>query len=235
MKLTTDLPMIDRDRLYDRAAKTLGDAFDPTLIGIRELRGDVTCKAVKDSAQGGYELDGMASTSEVDQDEEVVLQDGIDWTLLDRYKAVYADHAYGMSNVVGTVRWIKRRRHGLVDGWNIRVKLYGDEFSDQARQARMLGEANAAAFSFGFLATDRGPLTVAEKAIYPKARTIVRKSRAFEVSVTAMPCNLSCGATLLLADSEKVAAVGELIAKGLAPAWVGGRFRAKKRRVFVCV
>lgn len=237
MILTRQLDRIELDRLYDRAAKRLGDAFDPTMIGIRDGCTSVVLKRKKDSTQEeDYELQGVATTGSVDQDEEVVVPDGGDWSLMvgdkARYKSIYTDHWYGTPSVVATVRWVKRTVSP--NGWEIRAKMMPDDYGEPVKQARMLLERGAAGLSIGFMALDRGAPTPEEKAKYPGARSIVRKWKVFEVSVTPMPCNLDCGATILRGDSGKAAEAAELVSKGLAPEWVAKRFTKPIRRVIVC-
>lgn len=236
MKLTTDLPLIDRDRLYDRAAKRLGDSFDPTMIGVRASTGTLGIKQTKDAGGPAWLLDGIATTGSIDQDEEVVLPGGGDWSLFGpqgRYKALYSDHFYGSSSVVATVREVKRMT-GKADGWRIIAQFMPDDFGDHVVQAKMLAERGALGLSIGFMATDRSGPTPGEKAMYPGARSIVRAWKVFEVSTTPMPCNLDCGANALYVDDSKATAVAELVTKGLAPEWAGKRFAPKRKRLVWC-
>jgi hypothetical protein len=231
MILTAPLSMLDRDRLYDRAAKRLGDAFDPTMIGVKMSHGTLGVKQTRDAGGEAWLLDGIATTGSVDQDEEVVVPGGGDWSLFGptgRYKSLYSDHFYGSSSVVATVREVKRMA-GRVDGWRIIAQFMPDDFGEHVVQAKMLAERGALGLSIGFMATDRGAPTPAEKSAYPGARSIVRAWKVFEVSTTPMPCNLDCGGSTLWVEE------GKAVAGDGVPEWATKRFRARKARRVVIV
>lgn len=237
MILSRKLDTNEIERLHERASKRLGAMFDPAMIGVRMSHETLCLKERPDSTgQGGYELDGIATTGSLDQDEEVVVPGGGDWSLLtdpkSRYKSLYTDHYYGTSNVVATVRWVKRAT--FPDGWQIRARFMPDDYGEHVKQTRMLAERGALGLSIGFQALDRGAPDASEKAKYPGARSVVRKWKVFEVSTTPMPCNLDCGASMLWVDDGKAAQVGELVSKGLAPEWASKRFVRPARRVVVC-
>jgi hypothetical protein len=231
MKLTTPLPLSDRDRLYDRAATRLGDSFDPTQIGVKMSYGTLAVKETRDAGGRAWLLDGIATTGSIDQDEEVVVPDGGDWSLFGpqgQYKSLYTDHFYGSSSVVATVREVKRVR-GKPDGWRIIAQFMPDDFGEHVKQARMLAERKALGLSIGFQASDRSAPSSDEKAKYPGARSVVRRWKVFEVSTTPMPCNLDCGASALWVDEGKAA-----VPDGV-PEWATKRFNARKSRRVVIV
>lgn len=179
---------------------------------------------------GGYEIEGMATTDDVDCDDEVILQDGLDWSVFNRYKAIYMDHAYGTRNVVASLRRVTRRGNG----WAMRARLMPvDKFEDAARVLE-LAKAGALGFSVGVLPMDRGAPNDMERKRWPKATSIIRKASVFEVSATPMPCNLSCAGVSVVMDGAKAMKLNELVAKGMAWAEpISRAYRAKGRAVVI--
>jgi hypothetical protein len=184
----------------------------------------------------GIEIEGLATYSTVDCDDEVVLADGLNFAAFDTYKAIYLDHAYSTRNVVATLRWIRPVKgiDGTVKGWRMRARLMPtDRFEDAARVLE-LAKAGALGFSIGFAPTDRGALTPAEQKMYPAARTITRKADVFEVSATPMPCNMSCAGVSVVADEGKAARLQSLVTKGMA--WAKPAldyYRPEKRTIYI--
>lgn len=176
----------------------------------------------------GYEIDGVATTDDVDCDREVVLPDGLRWDAVAKYKALYVDHMYGTKHAVAVYRYTSRTTSP--NGWRLRARMLPDEYSDEVARVRMLAEHGALGLSIGFLATDRGAPTADEKRRYPAAESIVRKAEVFEVSYTSMPCNMACTGSVVYADDSKSAKVGELVRKGIISpeSWV-----PKPRRIVV--
>lgn len=185
---------------------------------------------------GGYELEAIVTTDDVDCDQEVVLPDGIDWSVMDTYKTIYTDHFYGVQSVVGKMR--SKARVKMPNGWKMRIRLHPDEYSDDVRRVRMLAESETLGASIGFRAIERGTPTLEEARKYPLARAIIRRSQVFEVSLTPMPCNLACRVGPAFVDAEKAAEVIELCRKGQLPGEYSSVFRAtqapkKKTVIFV--
>lgn len=226
------------DSMLERAAKCFGDAVDPTLIGVRGMTlEDATVKEVKVSNGMAYELDGIATTGRLDEDEEVVLPGGGDWSMLtdpkSLYRSMYSDHRYGTAFVVAKITRVVRSK--APDGWRVLARFMPDEYGEHVKQTRILAESGMLGLSIGFMAGDRGAPTKEEKAAYPGARSIVRQWKAFEVSTTPMPCNQDCAARALWVDEKSAARAGELVTKGLLPGWAGNLFRAKKPQAVVVV
>lgn len=175
----------------------------------------------------GFEIEGIATTDDVDCDREVVLPDALDWYTMGKYKALYADHMYGSRHAVAVYRWAARTK--TPNGWRIRARLLPDDYSEEIPRMRTLAEHGALGWSIGFMARERGAPTDAERRSYPGAESIVRKAEVFEVSLTPMPCNLACMGVSVYADDSKAASVGDLVRKGLLPA----SFAQARRRIIV--
>lgn len=165
--------------------------------------------------QGGTDIEFIATTDDVDSADEVVLPDGIDWTPLRTYKAIYGDHNYGMASIVAKFRSVVRIARP--NGWKIRATLMPLHYSDDVPRVLELARAGVLGASIGFVSQERSKPTPEEKARYPLAKFVIRKLQVFEVSLTAMPCNLACQATALYVDDSKATRVMELVRKGLLP------------------
>jgi hypothetical protein len=208
-------------QLAARARERLGNDVDTTAIGVRWHRFD--CKQVE--VNSGTEIEGIATTDSIDCDDEVVLPSGVDWSVMrSSYKAMYADHMYGVENIVATLRNVNEAvaPDGSV-GWKVRARMMPDAYSPRVTQVKELAARGAVGLSIGFVAIDRGKPTREESELYPGARSIVRKARVFEVSFTAMPCNLSCSGVAVV-DEGKASVMRELVRKGQAPVWAARMF-----------
>jgi hypothetical protein len=179
---------------------------------------------------GGHEIEGMATTDDVDCDDEVILQDGLDWSVFNRYKAIYMDHAYGTRNVVGSLRWMRRSGNG----WKMRARLMNTSLFEDAARVMELAQMGVLGFSVGVIPVDRGSPTDAERKRWPKATSIIRKASVFEVSATPMPCNLACAGVSVVADGAKAHRLVDLVAKGMK--WVemiGNAYRPKGKTIVI--
>lgn len=180
----------------------------------------VWCKeATLDDSPGNMDIEAIATTDAVDCDNEVVLPGGADFaSYLAKNKAIFVDHEYGAMTTVGKLRSLtpypdaKRQR-----GWKARVALLRNTDNPFVKQVRALAEAGMLGMSIGFLALDYGPPTEDEKAMYPRARSIVRRWQCLEISYTTMPCNVECQTLAVYVDESKAAKVAEVVAKSDAP------------------
>lgn len=222
-----------RSRMSD-TCKRHGLAIDTTKAGMVGVSLSDDSSIIAQNQ--GIEIEGLATYSSVDCDDEVVLAEGLNFRAFDTYKAIYLDHAYSTRNVVATLRWIRPVKgiDGTVRGWKMRARLMPvDKFEDAARVLE-LAKAGALGFSIGFAPTDRGALTPAEQKMYPAARTITRKADVFEVSATPMPCNMSCAGVSVVADEGKAARLQSLVTKGMV--WAKPAldyYRPEKRTIFI--
>lgn len=202
------------DKLRASMATTAKRAgFDPEKIGV--LGRFLT--HIKSGADGdGFEVEGIATTDDVDCDGEVVLPDGLDWKPFQKYRVLYAEHAYGMKYAAATYRYVTRSKSP--DGWKIRARLLPDAYSDEIQRVRMLADAGVLGLSIGFIPIESGPPTPEEQARYKGAASIVRRASVFEVSFTTMPCNMACVASAVYTDASKSAELCQMVTKGLARA-----------------
>lgn len=215
MILSNDNPIF-RENLLKRAAKLVSGAADVGVVG-SYLKAAQTIEE-----NGGYEIEGIATTDDVDCDDEVVMPEGLDWGTFNRYKTVYLDHYYGTENACATRRWVKRTGNG----WLLRARML--KTCEETPKLLELAREQALGMSIGFVPTDRGTPSPEERKRYPKANSIVRKAMVFEVSLTSMPCNLACQTTAVYVDDSKAAKLADMATKGLIPVeWA----RRKRRRI----
>lgn len=195
-----------RESLAKRA-KARGMDGDVGMFGVRFTKIEVK------SEQKGYELDGVATSDMVDCDDEVVLPDGVMWDKLNKYKTLYVDHQYGVRHAAATLRNVVRKENR----WRVQARLLPDDYSEDIPRLRVLASEGMLGMSIGFLALDRSAPTPEERKRYPGCESVIRKADVFEVSFTAMPCNLSCRASLASVSPETAGKVMELVAKGMLP------------------
>jgi len=194
------------------------------------------CCEVRTKANGNrLEVRCVATTDRIDSVKEVVLPGGIDWAPLRLHKRIFADHWYGMGDVVGTFRAIDLFPDKMnPKGWRVSFDLMPDDYSETVRQARIMAEQSAIAMSIGFIPLEWGAPTGDEAKRYPGAEIITRKAIGFEISVVTMPCNLDAIGGGIVADTSKAAVYRGMVAKGL----ISGRGFTLPREpetIMVCV
>lgn len=146
--------------------------------------------SVKAEADDTREVVVVATTSEVDLDNEVVLASGADRSYIDANRSVFADHQYDRAAYCGKIRRIDpiKGPDGEVTGWKVRIfftrNALGDEMLRQARE-------DGIGVSIGFQALDWSPPTEDEKKRWPDAVNIIRRWKWLELSVTQLPCNVN--------------------------------------------
>lgn len=146
------------------------------------------------------ELVGMATTDDLDCDKEIVLPSGLSFDYLNANKQMFLDHQYDFAHNIGVLRSIAPRPTlSDVKGFLIRFHVYNkekycDDILTVAREAGQIG------LSVGFEAQLRSRPSAEEAKQYSKNGitpvSIVRKGLVLEVSVCAMPCNVSCQASV---------------------------------------
>lgn len=202
-------------RMMAETCRKHGLNIDVSKAGILGVSLGKDTRVIED--RGGYEIEGLATYSNLDCDDEVVLSNGLDFSLFLRYKAIYNDHNYGTRNVVATLRRMNPVK-GIgndVVGWKIRTRLIDtDRFDDSARVLE-LTRHGAMGFSIGFVPIDRSAPTAEERKKYPGANLITRQAAVFEVSATPMPCNMSCAGVEVVADEGKAARLQSMVTKGM--------------------
>lgn len=170
---------------------------------------------VKDFTNGNRDIIGIATTDDVDESREVVLPEGADLSYINATKTLYADHSYGISQVVGSIRYLRPSKSGK--GWDFRASLFAGMRSPLADDCyTIIEQGGQLGVSIGFEATEWGDLEPMEAKAYPSAQCIIRKWRWVELSLTAMPCNVSCRAVLAPSEGEQkqISLIEGLVTKG---------------------
>lgn len=178
-------------------------------IGVNDTR------MTKDFSNGNRDIIGIATTDDVDESMEVVLPGGADLSYINATKMLYADHSYGISQVVGSIRYLRPSKSGK--GWDFRASLFTGMKSPLADDCfTIIEQGGQLGVSIGFEATEWGDPVPAEVKAYPKAQCVIRKWRWVELSLTAMPCNVSCRAVLAPSEGEQkqVSFIEGLVTKG---------------------
>lgn len=143
---------------------------------------------------GSRVLRVIATTDDIDLDDEVVIAGGVDARYFSANRAVFIDHATGVRDRVGVARAISPwPASGKPRGWTVDVAVdrtpLGDEVLAKCRAGGM-------GVSIGFRCLDRGEPTAEEIRRHAKGgltpRSIVRSWEWLELSFTPMPCNVAC-------------------------------------------
>lgn len=156
-------------------------------------------------------LIGTATTDDVDCEEEVVLPDGANTAYIEQNRQVFADHHWTVPHTVGTLRRLQREGNG----WSVRIELYRGMRSPLADDVWAIASQGGIGLSIGFQALDYGEPTADEAKRWPRAKSVVRKWRWLELSVTPFPCNVSCRASAVRVDESRAALIEDLRSKGL--------------------
>ena len=183
MNMLTHEEYIERIRMRHPHLKDL------STVGVQGSRADDVGIDIDEN-----DIEGFATTDNVDEVEEVLLPEGADRSYFDRTKILYADHRYDLASILGKVRYI---RPGVTPegnrGWEFRAHVLtrdnpalGGKVIDIVRQLGTIG------VSIGYEPIEWGSPTQEEAKAYPKAKSIVRKWKMLEVSLTGMPCNSQC-------------------------------------------
>lgn len=211
-RLTTDesnSPHI-RAMLERVAARVGGDADEiksrTMVFGTSPAAASLSIK----SAGGTEEVEGIATTDDVDMDGEVILQDGIDWSLMEgrgAYKTLYVDHMWSAATAIAKFRFAKRvSMPGGKTATIIRAAFLPDEYSEHVRQVKQLVRSGMCGLSITTLYAKKDYRPPAkENERYQGARGIITKSRVVEVSFTSMPVNVACSTWMASADSDTLA------------------------------
>lgn len=184
-----------------------GLARPDATLGISTLR-TLTAKAESDKGNRDYVV--IATTPDIDGENEVVVPDGIDTAHFMRNKSVFLDHRYATEYCVGKVRRLSPYPSPTdFRGYTMRVHLFDEPVPNGILKRAADGHGPGA--SIGFESIDRGPPTEAEVKRYGKCSSIVRKCRLLEVSLTDFPCNVTCQQ---LGSAEAKRFMGDLVTRG---------------------
>lgn len=182
-----------------RLTKTIGGAEQ--MWGTRPAIKEVT---IADSGGGNKrDVHVVATTDDLDLDREVVIPSGADDSYFRENRTIFRDHQYTTHDDIGEARpgWPRKiMSAGKHIGWEVRFRIDKGEEED-----RILEKFRTRRYgvSIGFEPIDYGPPTEEELKQYPNARTIIRKWRWIELSVTPLPCNVNARGSAV--ESEKSA------------------------------
>lgn len=174
---------------------------DESRIGIRGIR----LSGLKTETDSGKnDIVGIATNDTVDSSNEVVLPEGADLSYINSYKNLYADHYYGISAIIGVLRSLKPYKGGNIKGWEFRAALHkGMSYGVAEDLMIVLENGGDVGASIGFDALEYSSPNAKELEAYPGAECIIRRWKWIELSLTAMPCNMTCGAMLAPAQMEE--------------------------------
>ena len=154
----------------------------------------------------------IANTGDIDLDDEVVVPSGLTTEYLTKNRQIFVDHEYGIHNAAGFIRSIGKypspKDH---KSWRVRIGLYDNDAGRAVKEiAKRSGQIG---LSIGFFPTDYGPPTEEEARMYgqdgKKLVSVVRGGRMFEISFTALPCNVSCQGRLAIGDGKTLSDAAE--------------------------
>lgn len=133
------------------------------------------------------EVRGIVSTTAIDNDNEVVVPSGMDCTYFpDSVKTVYLSHDYTKPVGKCTRLWLAKGGKAMYATTYLSQTPLGED------TLTMMNEGVIEGFSITFIPQDFGAPTQKEMAEYGKGkdfRSIVRKGKLIEFSITPMPCN----------------------------------------------
>lgn len=171
-----------------------------------------------DEEGGNRDILAVATTDDLDLEEEVVLPGGADVSYFQQNKKVFVDHQYDTLSAVGVLRNLRKwRGPNGSEGWLARIHVPDSPENPLAMHVLALARAEGIGTSIGFEAVDYGRPTADESKRYPGAKSIVRRWKWLELSFTAMPCNVACQSRSGSADDSKRASSRELLVKSRAP------------------
>ena len=205
-KQTNAAPMIDRLRARHPSHKDAAVGVTCALTG----KGKAAYETPKNRSP---EIVCYATTAAVDLADEVVIPGGVDLSYFMANRNLFVDHRYDAANVVGHCRSMTMTD----EGWVCRGQLLGTD-SPMERAVVAMAKAGTLAMSIAFVALDWGDPTPEERKAYPGASSIVRRSKALEVSYTALPMNVNCRMLAYYDESEAEKAYAAAKSAGIASA-----------------
>lgn len=137
-------------------------------------------------------LEFIATTEDVDLDDEVVLASGADWSYFESVgcRSLYLDHHYNQENHVGVIRSIAPFvRASRQVGWKMRAHVFTGLKCPTADDVWTKSQQTNLGVSIGFIPLEVGTPDQNERKTWPKAESIIRRWKAIEVSVTGTPAN----------------------------------------------
>lgn len=185
-------------------------------LGVKGPLGVVSSFAKSASVETNRDIVAVATTDDLDLEEEVVVPGGADLSYFQKNKKVFVDHTYDTMHAVGVLRRLTAwHGHGGAEGWLARVNVPESENPLSSHVLALAAEGIG--MSIGFEAIDYGRPTADEQKAYPGVKSIVRRWKWIELSFTAMPCNVSCQTLSGHMDTSKAAATRAMLVKSKAP------------------
>ena len=183
----------------------------------------------------------IANTDDIDLDNEVVVPSGANTSYFERNKQIFADHQYDLGNVVGTLRNLYRYPNETDHkAWRVVMHLHDNALGKAAQT--IVEKTGQIGVSIGFVAKKFGPPDDEERKAYrskdgTSPRSIVREWDWFELSVTALPCNVACQSLAVTQgkSADMLNEVERLVTKGQIDresAYLLGMPIEPKRKVF---
>jgi HK97 family phage prohead protease len=195
-------------KLAEQIAKHYGLSADS--VGVK-----VSLSGINDDVGNAGDFIATSNTAAIDGDDEVVLPDGCEVdgagnpVYFNDARAIYLNHDYS-AMPVGTMR-----RNRLVKGHGWKTQFYITDKTEVGRDVRaLIGEGVIRGTSIGFIAKQHSAPDDDEVAKYGPAKSVVRRWKWLELSVTAMPCNPEAwidGPTL---DDDSAKALEKMMRKG---------------------
>lgn len=161
-----------------------------------------------------------ANTGDIDLEKEVVIPSGADTSYFHRNGMIFADHKYDLEQVAGKMRRLDKYPSDTDHkSWRVRATVANNPIGNTVMT--IVRETGQIGVSIGFVAKDFGPPDEAEKKAYSKdgqsPRSVVREWDWFELSFTALPCNVACQSMAVTQgkSADMMDAVDRLVTKGL--------------------
>ncbi|MBO6739051.1 MAG: hypothetical protein JJ916_04240 [Phycisphaerales bacterium] len=162
-----------------------------------------------------------ANTGDIDLDNEVVIPSGANTAYFERNKMIFADHMYDLNQVAGKMRRLdKYPSETDHQSWRVRAHINDNPIGNTVRT--IVEETGQIGVSIGFIAKDYGAPTEDERKRFKSAdgstpHSVVREWDWFELSFTALPCNVACQSMAMTEgkSADMLEAVDRLVTKGL--------------------
>lgn len=210
---------------------------DGALIGVRGSFGkDVEV----DTSKGNRDIIVVANTDDIDLDDEVVVPSGADTSYFFKNGKIFVDHWYDTDRCVASLRKaMAYPSPGDHRAWRVRMRVMETELGEDVLT---IARESGIGSSIGFEPVSYGPPTEEESKRYDRGngppRSVARKWKWLELSLTCMPCNVACQGGVARVDETRSAVLDELVTKGRikrASAVAFGLPTTPKRRPMIVV
>jgi len=163
--------------------------------------------AIVDDEGDKNDIIAIANTGDIDLDDEVVIPSGLDTSYFEANRQIFVDHEYSVDKAAGFLRSISKypspKDH---KAWKVRIGLH-DNAAGEAVKA-IVKASGQIGLSIGFYPTDFGAPTDDERLQFEQEgkelNSVVRAGRWFELSFTALPCNVSCQGRMIGGDGKQL-------------------------------